>query len=83
MTAFDIANWNKENRIGTTVRYWKDDLVGPGLISKIRSHATVIGNIPVVYLDGVVQAIPLTHILVSSDLPRRKIVVPKREFLSL
>ena len=73
----EIDTWNRENRIGTQVRYWKNtEKNGPGFLTKTRSQALLLHNMPVIYVQGVPQPLPLTQIAVTKEL--RRIVDPKR-----
>lgn len=71
-----INEWNTNHRVGTEIRYWRSsEKRGPGLISKTRSEATILNeHLPVIFIEGVVHAIPLTQVAISNMFRKRKVL---------
>jgi len=72
-----INEWNTRYRVGTEIRYWRSsEKRGPGLISKTRSEAALLNDhLPVIFIEGVVQAIPLTQVAISTTMFRKRKIV--------
>lgn len=63
MSRHIVSKWNRENPVGTPVRYWTGDRHGDGKVSTTRSPAHLLGgHTPVVWVDGEASCIALTHV---------------------
>jgi hypothetical protein len=58
-----INRFNKDNPVGSRVRYWTGVREGDGILSKVRAPAEILGNhTAVVWVDGRSDCIALTHV---------------------
>ena len=56
-------DFNGRVPIGTPVRYWTGPRTGPGVESKTRTEAQLLGgHTPVVWVEGCVACIALSHV---------------------
>lgn len=59
----EIDRFNKDNPVGTPVRYWPGVLKGVGVESKTRSVAQVLGShTVVVWVENYSGCIALSHV---------------------
>jgi len=57
-----VAQFNREHKVGTRVRYWRGAREGAGVLSTTRSEAWNLCGAPVVLIDGTSGGIALTHV---------------------
>lgn len=59
-----VQGWNRAHPIGTPITYWPGSIEGPGVDSRIRDSAWLLGgHTPVALVEGYAGGIALTHIV--------------------
>lgn len=63
MSRYVVKNWNRDNPVGTPVRYWPGVREGDGKPATTRKPAQLIGgHTAVVWVTGETSFIRLTHV---------------------
>lgn len=63
-----VEMFNRNNPVGTPVRYWTGAIEGEGKTGKTRSEAQLLGgHTPVVWVDTHAACVALTHVMVIRE----------------
>lgn len=57
-----IEHFNRVHSIGTPVLFWPGVRMGEGRQSRTRSQAQLLGDTPVIWVEGYAGCIAVTHV---------------------